>query len=122
MSFILIQPYNTGAKDWKYNNKFVDDNDGYRHSKWLNMMEKRLILAKNLLSQKGFIILAIDHYELFNLGLLCDGIFGEENRCGIVTIVHKPEGRNQEKFLELVMNMLYFIQIIKLILIFKKLL
>ena len=90
-------PYNTGAKDWKYNNKFVDSNDGYRHSKWLNMMEKRLRLARNLLSEKGFIIIAIDHYELLNLGLLCDETFGEENRCGVITVVHKPEGRQFSK-------------------------
>ena len=49
-------PYNTGAKDWKYNNDFVDINDGYRHSKWLSFMEKRLRLAKNLLKSTGIIV------------------------------------------------------------------
>lgn len=91
-------PYNTGARDWKYNNDYVDINDTYRHSKWILMMEHRLQLAKKLLSPKGFIVCAIDHNEVFTLGLLMDEIFGEENRLGIVSVVHKPEGRNQEKF------------------------
>lgn len=91
-------PYNTGAKDWKYNNNYVDSNDAYRHSKWLSMMNSRLRLAKKLLKDTGVFICAIDHYELFNIGLLCDEIFGEANKLGIVAVVHKPEGRNQAKF------------------------
>ncbi len=91
-------PYNTGAKDWVYNNDYVDENDAFRHSKWINMMSARLELAKNLLRETGFIVCAIDHYELFGLGLLMDEIFGEENRLGIIAVVHKSEGRNQEKF------------------------
>jgi adenine-specific DNA-methyltransferase len=62
------------------------------------MMKNRLELAKNLLTDNGFIVCAIDHYELFTLGLLMDEIFGENNRIGIVSVVHKSEGRNQEKF------------------------
>ena len=54
-------PYNTGAKDWKYNNDYVDDNDTYRHSKWLSMMNHRLVLAKNLLTNRGILICTIDH-------------------------------------------------------------
>ncbi len=91
-------PYNTGNNSWRYNNDYVDENDSYRHSKWISMMKNRLSLAKNLLSDSGFIICAIDHYELFTLGLLMDEIFGESNRIGIVSVVHKAEGRNQEKF------------------------
>lgn len=91
-------PYNTGAKDWKYNNDYVDENDQWRHSKWIQMMQHRLIHARKLLTQTGFIICAIDKYELFPLGLLMDEIFGEKNRLGVVSVVHKPEGRNQEKF------------------------
>ena len=91
-------PYNTGNQSWKYNNNYVELEDGYFHSKWLNMMEKRLNLSKELLTEKGIIVVAIDHNELFNLGLLCDKIFGEVNRLGIVAVVHKSEGRNQEKF------------------------
>ena len=55
-------PYNTGAKDWLYNNDYVDSEDSFRHTKWLNMMEKRLLLAKELLKDSGTIIVAIDHY------------------------------------------------------------
>jgi len=91
-------PYNTGSSVWRYNNDYVDSEDAWRHSKWLSFMEKRLKLAKNLLNEQASIIIAIDSYELFSLGLLCDEIFGEENRLGIVAVVHKPEGRNQEKF------------------------
>ena len=92
-------PYNTGNKDWKYNNNYVDKKDVYRHSKWLNMMEKRIKLARNLLTKKGFFVVSIDHYELFSLGLLCDKIFGEENRIGVISVIHKAGGRNQAKFL-----------------------
>jgi adenine-specific DNA-methyltransferase len=91
-------PYNTGSSAWIYNNNYIDENDSYRHSKWVSMMKNRLELAKNLLTDNGFIVCAIDHYELFTLGLLMDEIFGESNRIGIVSVVHKSEGRNQEKF------------------------
>ncbi|CAG8464513.1 32565_t:CDS:2 [Gigaspora margarita] len=73
-------PYNTGKKDeWKYNDKFIDENDQYRHAKWLNMMEKRLELAKNLLKEDGVIFISIGEQELANLNLLCGKIFGHEN-------------------------------------------
>ncbi|MDO8659244.1 MAG: site-specific DNA-methyltransferase [Candidatus Parcubacteria bacterium] len=91
-------PYNTGARDWKYNNDYVDGEDSFRHSKWLSFMEKRLRLAKQLLNDTGFLIATIDHNEIFNLGNLCDEIFGEYNRVGIVTIVHNPKGRNLSNF------------------------
>ena len=91
-------PYNTGAKDWKYNNDYVDKQDTFRHSKWLTMINHRLQLARELLKDDGIIVCAIDHNELFTLGVLMDEIFSEENRLGIVSVVHKPEGRNQEKF------------------------
>lgn len=73
-------PYNTGNKtEWKYNDKYIDDNDGYRHSKWLNMMEKRLLLAKNLLKDGASIFISIGDDEHANLKLLCDKIFGRQN-------------------------------------------
>lgn len=72
-------PYNTGNKDFVYNDKFVDKEDGYRHSKWLNFMEKRLELAKELLKDEGVIFISIDDNEQANLKLLCDKIFGENN-------------------------------------------
>ncbi len=72
-------PYNTGNKDFKYNDRFVDREDTYRHSKWLSFMSKRLKLAKNLLKPTGIIFISIDDNEQANLKLLCDQIFGEEN-------------------------------------------
>jgi adenine-specific DNA-methyltransferase len=92
-------PFNTGARDWKYNNDYVDSEDTYRHSKWLSFMNHRLRIAKDLLKDTGFIACAIDHYELFTLGVLMDKIFGEQNRIGVVTVVHKPEGRQFANFL-----------------------
>ncbi len=72
-------PYNTGNKDFVYNDSFVDSEDGYRHSKWLSFMEKRLKIAKKLLSDKGVIFISIDDNEQANLKLLCDEVFGENN-------------------------------------------
>ena len=73
-------PYNTGkAKEWKYNDKYVDENDGYKHSKWLNMMEKRLKLAKNILAENGVIFISINDYEGSQLKVLMDNIFIEDN-------------------------------------------
>ena len=71
-------PYNTGAKDWKYNNDYVDGSDQYRHSKWLSMMEKRLKLAKKLLNDSGAIFISIDDGEACSLKLLCDEVIGKE--------------------------------------------
>ena len=78
-------PYNTGSDNWKYNDKIVNKDDGYRHSKWISMMEKRLYLAKNLLSSEGVIFISIDDNEQANLKLLMDEIFGGEN---FVTTFH----------------------------------
>lgn len=72
-------PYNTGNKDFVYNDSYVDTEDGYRHSKWLSFMEKRLRIAKRLLSDRGVIFISIDDNEQANLKLLCDEVFGEEN-------------------------------------------
>lgn len=72
-------PYNTGNKDFVYNDKFVDKEDGWRHSKWLSFMSERLKLAKGLLSDDGVIFISIDDNEQAQLKLLCDGIFGESN-------------------------------------------
>mgnify|MGYP002624163232 CR=1 FL=1 len=69
-------PYNTGARDWKYNNDYVDNNDAYRHSKWLSMMEKRLKLAKKLLNpQDSVLIVTIDEKEYLHLGCLLEELF-----------------------------------------------
>lgn len=89
-------PYNTGNRDWKYNNDYVDAEDSFRHSKWLSFMASRLRLAKNLMKDDGLIVCAIDHYELFYLGVIMDTIFGESNRLGIVTIRSTPQGRGKK--------------------------
>ena len=72
-------PYNTGNKDFVYNDSFVDSEDSYRHSKWLSFMSKRLRIAKHLLSDRGVIFISIDDNEQANLKLLCDEVFGERN-------------------------------------------
>lgn len=72
-------PYNTGNKDFIYNDSFVDAEDAYRHSKWLSFMSKRLRIAKKLLSDRGVIFISIDDNEQANLKLLCDEVFGERN-------------------------------------------
>ena len=74
------------------------ESSGSYHSDWLSMMSSRILLARNLLKDDGIICLAIDHNELHSLAFLCDEIFGEHNRIGMITVVSKPEGRNQEKF------------------------
>ena len=77
-------PYNTGNKDFKYNDSFVDREDTYRHSKWLSFMHKRLEIALHLLSTKGVIFISIDDNEQAQLKILCDEIFGEGNFIGNV--------------------------------------
>ncbi len=72
-------PYNTGNKDFRYNDSFVDRDDDFRHSKWLTFMHKRLKLAKELLKETGVIFISIDDNEQAPLKLLCDEVFGEEN-------------------------------------------
>ncbi|GAB2605996.1 site-specific DNA-methyltransferase [Spirosoma areae] len=72
-------PYNTGNRDFKYNDRFVDREDSYRHSKWLSFMHKRLELARNLLKPEGVIFISIDDNEQAQLKLLCDRIIGDEN-------------------------------------------
>lgn len=80
-------PYNTGARDWKYNNDYVDNNDQYRHSKWLSMMQKRLKLAKKLLNPKdSVLIVTIDEKEYLHLGCLLEEMFPEA-RMQMVTCV-----------------------------------
>lgn len=72
-------PYNTGNKDFVYDDTFVDGNDTFRHSKWLSFMEKRLSIAKNLLTDTGIILLSINDNEFADLKLLCDNILGIDN-------------------------------------------
>jgi adenine-specific DNA-methyltransferase len=91
-------PYNTGARDWKYNNDYVDGNDAWRHSKWLAFMEKRLKLAKRLLKpDTGVLIVTIDEHEVHHLGMLLEREFPEAYR-QLVTIVINPKGVTQGRF------------------------
>lgn len=86
-------PYNSGARDWKYNNDYVDGNDVYRHSKWLSMMKKRLVIAKRLLNfEDSLLMITIDDNELCTLKMLLDSLFSE---CSIqiVDIVINPKGK-----------------------------
>lgn len=90
-------PYNRGVKggnDFRYNDKFIDSEDPFRHSKWLSFMEKRLKLAKNLLKPEGAIFISIDNTEQAQLRMLCDEIFGEKNFVGAL-IWRKKEGGGQ---------------------------
>jgi len=87
-------PYNTGNKDFIYNDSFVDKEDGYRHSKWLSFMSKRLEISKQLLSEKGVIFISIDDNEQAQLKLLCDQVFGENNFLSDIIWQHsiQPKG------------------------------
>ena len=85
-------PYNTGAKDWKYNNDYVEGEDLYRHSKWLAFMERRLTVAKELLNPKNSVlIVAVDENEMLRLGLLLEQICPDA-RIQLVTVVINPSG------------------------------
>jgi adenine-specific DNA-methyltransferase len=84
-------PYNTGARDWKYNNDYVDKNDTFRHSKWLSMMKKRLRLVKQLLKPDGVFIVTIDEHEVHHLGNLLEEELREYSR-QMVTIVINQKG------------------------------
>lgn len=86
-------PYNTGAKDWKYNNDYVDANDRYRHSKWLSFVQRRLRVARELLRPDGTLVVTIDEHEVNHLGILLDQTFPEA-RIQLVTIVTNPSGRD----------------------------
>ena len=91
-------PYNTGAKNWIYDNDYVDSNDLFRHSKWLSMMNQRLVLAKKLLANKGVLICAIDENECATLKLLLEEIFGGSYEYVCITIVHNPRGIQGKNF------------------------
>lgn len=94
-------PYNTGARDWKYNNDYVDRSDTWHHSKWLSMIEKRLRLAKRLLGPDGILVVTIDEHEVNNLGVLIrEELFKElpQEAIQMVTIVNNPKGVTQDRF------------------------
>ncbi|HEX4006478.1 MAG TPA: DNA methyltransferase [Acidobacteriaceae bacterium] len=89
-------PYNTGAKDWRYNNDYVEGDDLYRHSKWLAMMERRLLVAKELLNPTdSILIVTIDEKEVHRLGVLLEQLFPEA-QIQMCTIVINPSGTSRD--------------------------
>ncbi|GAB1443744.1 site-specific DNA-methyltransferase [Ignavibacteriales bacterium] len=89
-------PYNKGNKDFKYNDNYVDKEDTFRHSKWLSFMDKRLRLAKKLLSDNGILFISIDDVEFAQLKLLCNKIFQENNFLGTITWEKRTKAQNTE--------------------------
>ena len=90
-------PYNTGNKDFTYDDSKVDGLDGFRHSKWLSFMDSRLRIAKKLLSSQGVIFISIDDNEMSTLKSLCDNIFGEQNFVANVIVKSNPRGSQSTK-------------------------
>ena len=104
-------PYNSGATDWKYNNKYVDENDEYRHSKWLSMMEKRVKLAKKLLNPRdSVLIVTIDENEYHHLGCLLEEIFPEA-KIQMISSVINPKGAPGAKNFIRVDEYIFYVQI-----------
>jgi adenine-specific DNA-methyltransferase len=103
-------PYNTGAKDWKYNNDYVETDDLYRHSKWLAFMERRLLLAKELLNPAdSVLIVTIDEKEYLRLGLLLEQVYPEANISMISSIIN-PAGAGRESDFSRTDEYIYFIR------------
>jgi len=95
----IYPPYNTGARDWKYNNDYVDNNDQYRHSKWLSMMQKRLRLAKKLLNPKdSVLIVTIDEKEYLHLGCLLEEMFPEARMQTISNVINRKGVAKAKEF------------------------
>jgi adenine-specific DNA-methyltransferase len=90
-------PYNKGARDWKYNNDYVDATDQWRHSKWLAMMKRRLQLAKRLLKSDGVLIVTIDENEVHHLAMLLEEVFPDYLR-HMLTVVINPKGTGKLNF------------------------
>ncbi|MHB1489134.1 MAG: site-specific DNA-methyltransferase [Cellulomonas sp.] len=102
-------PYNTGARDWKYNNDYVDDADPYRHSKWLSFIERRLLLAKRLLKPAdSALIVTIDEKEYLRLGLLLEQTFPEA-RIQMVSSIINPKGATRSKAFGRTDEYVYFV-------------
>lgn len=89
-------PYNTGNKDFVYNDRFVDNDDVYKHSKWLEFMYQRLQLSRDLLSEDGVIFVSIDDHEIGNLLLLMDMVFGASNRLACAPWLAEPSGGKEK--------------------------
>lgn len=104
-------PYNTGARDWKYNNDYVDNNDQYRHSKWLSFMQKRLKIAKKLLNPRdSVLIVTIDEKEYLHLGCLLEEMFPEAN-IQMITSCINPNGAARNKIFTRVDEYIFFVML-----------
>ena len=104
-------PYNSGARDWKYDNHYVDENDAYRHSKWLAFMERRLLLAKRLLKpEESVLIVTIDEKEYLRLGLLLEQTFPSAT-IQMVTSVISAKGTSRARELSRVSEHIFFVLI-----------
>ena len=104
-------PYNTGARDWKYNNDYVDSSDAYRHSKWLSMMKKRLVLAKRLLNPSdSVLVVTIDEKEYLHLGCLLEEIFSDTNIQMVSDVIH-PSGVARTNQFSRVEEYIFFVAI-----------
>ncbi|MFZ2165993.1 MAG: DNA methyltransferase [Propionibacteriaceae bacterium] len=103
-------PYNTGARDWKYNNDYVDADDSYRHSKWLAFIERRMKLARRLLNpDDSVLIVTIDEKEYLRLGLLLEQVFPEA-RITMVTSSINGAGSTRSGTFNRAAEYLYFVQ------------
>lgn len=92
-------PYNTGAKDWKYNNDYVDGVDEFRHSKWLSMMKKRLEIARDLLNPKdSVLIVTIDEKEYLHLGCLLEEMFSDARMQMVTSIINRHGSNRKSSF------------------------
>ncbi|MCC7004724.1 site-specific DNA-methyltransferase [Candidatus Nomurabacteria bacterium] len=91
-------PYNTGNGDFIYNDKFVDVDDAFRHSKWVSFMENRLRISRDLLKDTGLIFISIDDNEFAQLKMLCDGVFGQSNFIASIIWARKRGRDNSAKF------------------------
>ena len=89
-------PYNRGKNDFVYDDKFINSDDAFKHSKWLSFIYERLVIAKKLLNKNGAIFISIDDNEQAPLKMLCDEIFGSNNFLGII-IQNKQNSKNDSK-------------------------
>ncbi len=104
-------PYNTGARDWKYNNNYVDGTDAYRHSKWLSFMQKRLKIAKRLLNpQDSVLIVTIDEKEYLHLGCLLEEMFPQARIQMVSDVIH-PSGVARTNQFSRVEEYIFFVSI-----------
>ncbi len=93
-------PYNRGKQDFVYDDAFVDPTDGFKHSKWLSFMSKRLLIAKRLLSDQGTIFISVDDHEQAPLKMLCDDIFGDDFFVTSIPRISKAQRAAQEKHMD----------------------